>query len=122
MLTDLECYSISPILQATEPVIISGLELDQLIRNEPGSQIIWGVLSGFRIPAEEIDISFCPRSENSKVWKPDYELQHPQAECELVGWDSSATFFRSKDPDIMRIFSRQFPEAQTLESFNQKES
>ena len=122
MLTDLECNTIPTILQQDEPIIISGQELDSLIEAEPNLQIIWGVLSGFRLPAEEIDRSILPKSEGSAVWEPDYQIQHPQAECELVGWDSSATFFRSKNPKAMHIFSRKFPEAQPLDAYNPTKS
>ena len=122
MLTDLECNSFPEILQADEPIIISGDDLDSLIQSEPDLQIIWGVLSGFRLPPEEIDRSISPKAEDSNVWESSYQIQHPQAECELIAWDSSATFFRSKNQKAMRIFSRKFPKAQTLESFNQSQS
>ena len=122
MFTDLECYASSKVLQSGEPIIISGNDLDTLIRNYGGSQIIWGVLSGFRLPPGEIDLSIIPKAEDSDVWKPNYQIQHPQAECELVAWDSSATFFRSKNQEVMRIFSLKFPEAQTIESFNETNS
>ena len=122
MLTDLDCNSYPEILQREEPIVITGQELDSLIKAEPRLQIIWGVLSGFRLSPEEIDRSILPVSEGSNVWDSDYEIQHPQAECELVGWDSSATFFRSKNQKAMHVFSRKFPEARTLESFNQTKS
>jgi hypothetical protein len=122
MLTDLDCNSFPEILQANEPIIISGRELDSLIQNEPHLQIIWGVLSGFRLSAEEIDRSILPEAKDPDIWSPSYEIQHPQAECELIGWDSSATFFRSKNQKAMDIFLRKFPEAQTLEAFNQNRS
>ncbi len=122
MFTDLECYSPLKVLQADEPIIISGNDLDALVQNCEGVQIIWGVLSGFRLPPEEIDLSILPMAEDSDVWKSNYQIQHPQAECELVAWDSSATFFRSKNQEAMRMFSLKFPEAQTIESFNETHS
>ena len=118
MLTDLDCNSYPDILQGGEPIVITGQDLDSLIQAEPRLQVIWGVLSGFRLPPEEIDRSIIPISEGSNVWDSDYEIQHPQAECELVGWDSSATFFRSKNQKAMHIFARKFPDAQSLEAFN----
>ncbi len=118
MLSDLECTSCPEFLQADEPIIITGSELDKVMKIHPKLQIIWGVLSGFRLSPEEIDQTIIPFAEGSKVWENEYEIQHPQAECELVAWDSSATFFRSKNKKVMRIFSRTFPEAKTLETFN----
>jgi hypothetical protein len=122
MLTDLDCNSFPEIFQADEPIIISGDDLDALIQNKPDLQIIWGVLSGFRLPPEEIDRSILPKAEVHNVWEPSYQIQHPQAECELVAWDSTATFFRSKNQKAMNIFCRKFPKAQTLESFNKNKS
>ena len=122
MLTDLDCNSFPEILQADEPIIIAGEDLDALIQSDPDLQIIWGVLSGFRLPAEEIDRSILPKAEDPFVWEPSYQIQHPQAECELLAWDSTATFFRSKNPKAMDIFRRKFPAAQALESFNQNQS
>ena len=122
MLTDLNCNSYPEILQSDEPIVITGQQLDALIQAEPRLQVIWGVLSGFRLPPEEVDRSIIPLSEHSNIWDSDYEIQHPQAECELVGWDSSATFFRSKNQKAMRIFARKFPHAKSLDSFNETRS
>jgi hypothetical protein len=117
MLTNLECNFSPEVLLTDEPIIISGEDLDALIQERPNLQVIWGVLSGFRLPREEIDLSILPKSEDSDVWKSSYQIQHPQAECELVAWDSTATFFRSRNQKAMEIFSGSFPEAQTLEAF-----
>lgn len=114
--TDLECYSTSKVLQGEEPIIISGKDLDLLIQDHWEVQIIWGVLSGFRLRPEDIDLSILPKAEDSDVWKTNYQIQHPQAECELVAWDSGATFFRSRNQEAMRMFSLEFPEAQTIEA------
>jgi hypothetical protein len=122
MITDLECYSSLEVLQADEPIIISGDELDALIQTWPKVQLIWGVLSGFRLPPEEINLSILPKADDSEVWEPNYQIQHPQAECELVAWDGSATFFRSKNQEALRLFTRNFPAAQTLENFDRDQS
>ena len=114
MLTDIECLDLPEVLRGIEPVIVSGRELDEVIVARPDLQIIWGVLSGFRLPHKEIDPSILPKAENSDVWEPTYKIQHPQAECELVAWDSTATFFRSHNCKIMRSFERRFPEARSL--------
>ena len=114
MFTDLECNFYPSILQKEEPILISGIELDALVRNEPHLQIIWGVLSGFRLPPDKIDLAILPESEGPVFWDPSYEIQHPQAECELVGWDSSATFFRSKNKDALSAFCLSFPEAEQV--------
>ena len=92
------------------------------MQSVPDMQSIWGVFSGFRLPSSEIDTSIVPVAEDSALWEPSYQIQHPQAECEVVAWDSSATFFRSKNGKAMWKFSRAFPSAKNLADFNTDKS
>ena len=99
--------------------MITGTELNEIMKED--FQIIWGVLSGFRLKEGEIDLSVPPPvAEHESIWNTEYSIQHPQAECELVSWDSSATFFRSKNPKVMHIFSKTFKESKSLEEFKKK--
>ena len=118
MLSDLDCNLFPDLLQGEEPFLLSGQQLVDMMQTDPHLQVIWGVLSGFRLPIVEIDTTILPISENAKVWDEEYQIQHPQAECELLAWDSSATFFRSKSRRAMRTFAESFPEAQNLSEFN----
>ena len=122
MISDFEGYPTPESFSSTSPFLISGKELEQVITTNPEMQIIWGVLSGFRIPAEQIDMSVVPIAEEASLWEANYTIQHPQAECEVAAWDSSATFFRSKNLKAMRRFSRAFPTAITLSKFNPDQS
>ena len=118
MVSDFEGCPTPKIFQSDSPFLINGQELDLVMQSVPDMQSIWGVFSGFRLPASEIDTSIVPVAENPTLWEPSYQIQHPQAECEVVAWDSSATFFRSKNGKAMWKFSRAFPSAKNLEDFN----
>jgi hypothetical protein len=120
MLSDIEAFNFPLTYQQDKPLIISSRKLDKISSEFPDCQIIWGVLSGFKIPADQINLELCPISSDPKVWSPDYSIQHYQAVCEIVAWDSSATFFRSLIPEQMIDFHNAFPEALTIEEFNKK--
>ena len=119
LVTDLDCSQFPKKFQTDEPILIAGSELDRIMKED--FQVTWGVFSGFRLEIHKIDVP-CPFpvAEHPNIWSEDYSIQHPQAECELICWDSSATFFRSKDQAAMRLFSRSFPEALTLDEFDRK--
>ena len=78
-----------------------------------------GCSSGFHISTDQINLDVSPISEGSQVWSTDYSIQHSQAVCEVVAWDSSATFFRSLIPEQMIDFSNAFSEALTIRQFQQ---
>jgi len=122
MLSDIEAFSFPMSYQADTQSILSGIELESLSDAFPHGQIIWGVLSGFQLRADEIDLDVFPVSEHPQIWTADYRIQHPQAVCEIVAWDSSATFFRSIIADQMSGFSAAFPDAMTLTDFQNKKS
>lgn len=80
-------------------------------------QFIWGVLVGFR---KSVDIELQEQknilsAESSEYWIPGATVQHPQAELEIVCWDSSLTMLISKEQSIVANFKQYFKNAMDLD-------
>jgi hypothetical protein len=86
-------------------------------------QWVWAVLSGFR-KGVEIDLDHLevyPFADgNERLWRPSPAIQHPEAEVEIVCWDSTSTLLLSRDEDLTRSFRTFFPEAVDLHDFNRR--
>ncbi len=39
---------------------------------------------------------------NHEIWDESYPMQHPLADIEIIGWDSSATVIKCKDDSIIQ--------------------
>lgn len=98
----------------------TGDELTRFVESHD-IQFIWAVLSGFRIGVNpdlsHLDLLPCADG-NGDLWKPGVRIQHPQAEVEIVCWDSGATLLLACDRELSQRFRSFFPEAVDLDEYN----
>lgn len=118
LITDLECQLVPELRVHEEARILSGFELDRLVRERPEPiQFIWGVFTGFsRGGAPPVDeLAVVPVADgNPDFWHGQPSIQYPGAIVELVAWDSSATLLITGDADLAAAFKRAFPECRKL--------
>jgi len=97
--------------------VLSFKDFQRLIHAD--MQIIWGVLLG--IPSTfliEVDKDNLPYAEfNNLVWK-DGNIQHPNAQIEIICFDSSCTIVKFRDRHLSNKFKVCFEEAIELEKFS----
>ena len=101
---------------------ITGKQLTAFTDKYERLQFIWGVLSGFN-QSTTIDIHNLiehPYADgNPDFWVPGgVNLQHPQAELEIVCWDCTSTLLISKDQSIVNDFKNFFIDAKDLDEYN----
>jgi len=108
-----------PVNMDDDYLILSSEQFNQLANAD--MQIIWGVLLG--IPKDvplHIDEEHIPFAEyNGLVWK-NGNLQHPDAQVEIVCFDSGYTMVKFTDEALSAKFKTYFPEAIELEKFKNK--
>lgn len=96
----------------------SGLELQRILDTHQ-LQFVWGVLSGFR-PGRIPDVSaldpYPIAEELSTLWSANAKVQRPDAEIEIVCFDSSFTSLRTCRPELGNRFARYFPGTIDLDS------
>jgi hypothetical protein len=97
--------------------ILSSEEFRTLVDADP--QIIWGVVVG--IPGTSIikvDEDNLPYAEfNELIWK-NGNIQHPNAQIEIVCFDSGYTIVKFRDQYLSDKFKAYFDEAIELEKFS----
>ena len=120
MITDYECNGYLDFRTDGRVLWYTGDELTELVEKNQ-IQFIWGVLSGFpknvtidRGKSEVFPYADC----NSGLWSPHVSIQHPDAEIEIVCFDSSATLFMSLDERISRQYSDYYVDARNLNQMN----
>ncbi len=86
-----------------DPVALTGKKLLQGI--DKYSQLIWGVLSGSLKEFTNKDYMSFAMNEKS-LWEPFYRIQNPEADLEIVSWDSGYTLVTSNDEDILLAIER----------------
>jgi hypothetical protein len=105
-----------PIDMEQEYFILSSAEFDILLKAKV--QIWWGIILGIPktidININEINLPFA--EGNALIWK-DGKIQHPDAEIEIIAFDSSYTIVKFKDGVLSNKFRDYFPEATDLKSF-----
>lgn len=108
----------------SEVIWISGEELSNIVYGN-SIQFIWGVLSGFK-KSIEIDVNnleVIPYADgNPGFWIDEPQIQHPQAEVEIVCWDSTLMLLLSKDDDLTYKFREIFTDARDLASENKRQN
>jgi hypothetical protein len=124
LITNLECIPLGghdlPVPLRSEDVVLSGADLTRLVESTP-LQFLWAVLSGFAPgtapPAETVE-PYPFADGNGALWKPGVHIQHPDAQVEIVCWDSGATLFFARDTMLEERFKSYFPDAVDLEAYN----
>jgi hypothetical protein len=105
-----------------EIVWIEGDELNKIIYGN-SIQFIWAVFTGVRkgIQIDVKNLEVEPYSDgNPGFWTTDPTIQLPQAEIEIVCWDSTLTLFLSNNTDIANKFKNHFKDAKDLREYNQE--
>ncbi|MDF2613799.1 MAG: hypothetical protein K0S71_1585 [Clostridia bacterium] len=108
----------------SEVVWISGEELSKIVYGN-AIQFIWGVLSGFKksTKIDLNDLEAIPYADgNSEFWIDEPQIQHPQADVEIVCWDSTLMLLLSKDDDLTNKFRGTFTDARDLASENKRQN
>lgn len=86
-------------------------------------QVNWGVFSGFP-PGTVLDVDnlqVYPYADgNRQLWGANPTIQHPQAEVEIVCWDTSLTLLLCRDQTLEQAFRDYFPEAVDLAESNKR--
>jgi hypothetical protein len=123
LLTDIECNSYPLPLKFNTDVFISGEEITNLSNGKTAPQFIWGVLSGvpkdITIDVNNLDVE--PYADgNGAFWKDNYNIQYPDAEIEIIAFDSSFFIFSTKIKEISDDFTKHFHEAVELNEYNKK--
>ena len=98
---------------------ISGDNLTKLVTDHK-LQFIWGVLSGLdkKVQIDINNLSVVPFADgNTDLWKPGNTVQHPNADIEIVCWDSTLTLMISKDQSIIRDFMEYFKDSKDLDEY-----
>jgi hypothetical protein len=120
IITDVETYgghpSNFPINMNDEYFILSPARFDELL--DAHVQFWWGVILGvpkaFDIVVDETELPF--GEGNELIWK-NGNIQYPDAEIEIVCFDSSYTIVKFKTDLLSKKFHDHFPEAVELEKF-----
>jgi hypothetical protein len=119
VLTELEYNSNTeglPVDLDTNYFILSPVDFNILLKAD--IQIWWGVILAIPISHEvKLDIDDLPYAEGNKlIWK-NGNLQHPDAEIEIVCFDSGYTIVKFTRQDLSDKFKAYFDEAIELEKF-----
>ncbi|SFU33226.1 DUF2691 family protein [Butyrivibrio sp. M55] len=123
LISGYECYPQDEKLAklfSGKAVFISSVDLKNVLDIE-NFQLIWGVLSAIpqNISKEEVMKYKLPYAEsNNEIWDESYPMQHPLADIEIIGWDSSATVIKSKDDSIIRMVKAKKGQAISLNEYN----
>ncbi len=125
LITDCVTYHILDEVQQLglqEYTWISGSDLTKLA-DRYEFQLIWGVLSGFQkdIPLEKVLEYPLPYADgNPNFWKTPLTMEHPLAEVQIVGWDSTLTLLHSRHKHIIDAYHANRPESEDLLLYNKQ--
>lgn len=110
LLTDFELNDYPKEFIGNDIIWLSGEKLTSILK-ESKIQFIWAVLSGFKkdITINPKNLSITPIvKDNYDLWKKPPHIQHPDADVEIICFDSSATILLSKDLELSRRFFEKF--------------
>lgn len=102
-------------------ILLSGDELAEILKNNSGTQWVWGVLSAFdkKVALDEILKYPLPFADGyDGFWVNPLTLQHPLAIAEIVPWDSALVLVLSKDSETVHRFRERFPLSEDLAEYN----
>jgi hypothetical protein len=100
------------------PLVISGRVLRDIVQKDK-IQFVWAVLSGF--DREPIIPSELPYADgNPNFWQGVPTPQIPEAQFEIVCWDSGATLFIGIDSLVAEKLRRKYPDILDLDEENQR--
>lgn len=103
--------------QFDDPTLIDGPDLESLL-NKFSGQFTWAVFSAFP-RGVRIDTAVYPYADgNPAFWRGTPAPQHPNAQFEIVCWDSSATLLIGIPDEMANLFRLAFPDAQDLDALN----
>ena len=100
-------------------VVLSGEELASITRAED-VQFIWAVLSAFRQKLNGIPAELPFADGNSNIWHASPRPQLPNAEFEIVCFDSSCTLFIGVEEDLAAKLRSVYPDIGDLDEQNEE--
>lgn len=121
LITDLECNHYPDNCLLDNTVWLSGEDLTALVRTHD-IQFIWAVLSGFpkHLDRSELDMSIVPyANSNPAIWYANAKPQHPQADIEIICWDSTSTLVISENTRIIEHYKQTYSDARDLDQRNE---
>ncbi len=104
----------------TEESIIDGDDLYELVKSHPDIQWWWGILSGFPKSVPESVIRQNPLFDvqmEQPYLKGQLHHIEPDAELEIVAFDSTETYVLFDDESLEEILKKAFPKAENLEEY-----
>jgi hypothetical protein len=93
---------------------LSGARLDE-IANQYDFQLIWGVLSALHPDAIPEGKNLEPRP-NAYGHLPTGTIQHPDAQIEIIAFDSTFTAITARDTEVEPAFGRYFSQGDASET------
>lgn len=115
LISDVEgfvCHNAHDVLP--NPLWITGSALEKLLRDNPHQQFIWAVFSAFK-PNTLIDNTIIPFADSDHFWQDTpLKPQHPQAEFEIVAFDSSLTLLIGLPDKWATNVIQRYPECKVL--------
>ncbi|WP_214843202.1 hypothetical protein [Exiguobacterium sp. s150] len=102
---------------------IKGERLLELVQHT-NLYVIWGVFTAFERKTSITlnDLIVHPFADgNSDLWIESPRVQHPDAMCELIFWDSTFVLMLSQVEDVSERFRQTFPGWRSLEEYNRTE-
>ncbi|WP_448702486.1 hypothetical protein ACFGVR_09050 [Mucilaginibacter sp. AW1-3] len=101
-----------------ECFILSPAQFDQVLNADV--QFYWGMILGVpKVFDIVVDNANLPFVEGRLIWK-NGNIQYPEAELEIVCFDSSYTIVKFANEELSKKFHDHFPEAVELEKFSAK--
>jgi len=118
LITDLEYNFCTDSRLQTDPVIIDGKSLYEIIKKEK-VQFIWAVFSGFKNKIENCSENLPFANGNPEFWKGSPTLQAEGAEIEIVCWDSTLTLFIGSNNNVTKKLKVLYPDIKNLDHENE---
>ena len=112
---ELDCGVVLP----DDPAVLSGEALERVLRDHPDVQYIWAAFSAVprHIALADIEVheAVLPDVQSADFWHGVPVPQHPQAEFEIICWDSSATLFIGLPDVLAQRLIAAFPDCRVLD-------
>jgi hypothetical protein len=121
LISDIDCnwFPDERIAYGKDPILLSGSELNEII-NKHDIQFIWAVFSA--IPKGiKPNLSNIPYADdNPQLWKGTPKPQLPEAEFEIICWDSTSTLLIGVSDELAAQFKATFTDTINLNEITKK--
>ncbi|MDF7800311.1 hypothetical protein P4C99_12610 [Pontiellaceae bacterium B1224] len=121
LISDIDCnwFPDDRISEGAGAILISGIELNEII-NTHEIQFIWAVFSALPKGVKP-NLSTLPYADgNPLFWEGSPHPQLPEAEFEIVCWDSTSTLLIGVSDELATQFREEFTDTVCLDDENKK--